>query len=339
MDRRYRIEITDLNGNAINDSRGSPIGPFDSVGRSGALDIQFDVQSMGGALMTADTCTLVIRGLPLAVLVQSVNLYNAIVTVYAGFDKAGLPLARAQAIHYGMILKGQVFVPFANWQGINQSLNLGLINYAPVASNAEPFFFILAGQQGEDLETVALRGLVGAFPNAKINSQVMQNLILPETVSAVPYQTLAAYSNAINGLSRSIANQNGYGGMQIYTQKDFVVMTDFSAGIGNSVVTLAELIGQPTWVGLNTLSIKIPLRADLNVGDTLTLQAPSQANVKSPYGALGAVLTNNAGAAQLAAQGITTFSGNFVISSIRHVGAFRDTSQDAWVTIVEAITE
>jgi len=339
MDRRYRVEITDLNGNPISDSKGNPIGPFDSVGRSGALDIQFDVQSMGAGLMTADTCTVTIRGLPLSVLVQSVNLYNAIVTVYAGFDKTGLPLARAQAIHYGMILRGQVFVPFANWQGINQSLNLGLINYTPVIASNDPFFFILAGQQGEDLETVALRGLLGAFPGAKINTKVMQGLILPETVSAVPYQSLAAYSNAINSLSRSIANKNGYGGIKIYAQKDFVVMTDFSAGIGASVVTLTELIGQPTWVGLNTLSIKVPMRADLNVGDTLTLQAPTQASAKGPYGAVGAVLTNNAGAAQLAAQGITTFSGNFVISSIRHVGAFRDTSPDSWVTIVEAITE
>ena len=238
-----------------------------------------------------------------------------------------------------MILKGQVFVPFANWQGINQSLNLGLINYTPVAANNEPFFFILAGQQGENLEDVALRGLLGAFPNAKINTKVMAGLILPETVAAVPYQTLDGYSNAINSLSRSIANKNGYGGIKIYTQKDFVVMSDFSAGIGSSTITLTELIGQPTWVGLNTLSLKVPMRADLNVGDTITLQAPTQASVKSPYGAVGAVLTNNAGAAQLAAQGITTFSGNFVISSTRHVGYFRDTSPEAWVTIVEAITE
>ena len=339
MDRRYRVEITDVSGNPINDARGNPIGPYDSVGKPGALEIEFDVQSMGGSLMTGDSCTLVIRGLPMAVLSQSVNLYNAIVTVYAGFDATGLPLARAQAPHYGMILKGQVFVPFANWQGINQSLNLGLINYTPVPSGEDPIFFILAGEKGEDLATVALRGLVGAFPNAKISTKTLENLVLPETVHAVPYQTLSAYSQAINSLSRSIVNRNGYGGIQIYTQKDFLVMTDLTGGIGTSVVTLTELIGQPTWVGLNTVSLKIPMRADLNVGDTLTLQAPSQSSSTSPYGLVDIVLSNNAGAAQLAAQGISTFSGNFVISTIRHVGSFRDTSPDAWVTIVEAITE
>lgn len=336
MSRRYEIEITDIEGKPVS-VEGLQAGPWDSGKMNNPLDIEFDIQTTGGAVIASQTSTLVIRGLPMSFIRQSVNFGGCLCTIKAGFSNIGLPLATVQSVHYNMILQGQIYVPYANWQGVNQSLNLGLINYSPVLQPNDAIQ--LNGEKGEKLHDVILRGLEGAFQGRRIQMSVVGDLVLPEAVSSVPFLTLGGYSAKINQLSRAIAGRDDYSGIDIFVQKDFITVTDFVHPMSGTdqVITLEELIGQPTWDSWSEISVKVPLRADLNVGDALTISGPGQRAIYTPYGGAGAVLTTNGAVGQIVHAKGVTFSGEFIIRSVRHVGAFRNPSPDSWVTIITAV--
>ncbi|EKM5742883.1 hypothetical protein PU345_002160 [Enterobacter kobei] len=341
MSRRYEITIEDKNGQPVGDAKGYQIGPWHSHQQerplAGALDIEFDIQTLGAGLIAAQSSTLVIRGLPMSVMKQSVNLSQCVCTLNAGFGSIGLPLATSQSVHYGMVLEGQIYTPYANWQGANQSLNLGLINYAPMLKMTGTLR--LSGQRGEKLGDMILRNMKEAYPGRRIVMSIADNLILPENVQSAEYDNMGAYSMAIGSLSRGIMNDSKYPGIQIYMQKDFIAVSDLMyplAGVTHNIA-LEELIGQPSWEGFNSISVKVPLRADINVGDGLRLASYTDCTIYSPYGGFGTILTSNGGAAMVARMQDTTFTGNFIVSGIRHVGAFRNPSADAWVSIITIV--
>ncbi|MHA1063410.1 hypothetical protein ACR9GP_05810 [Enterobacter ludwigii] len=342
MSRRYEITIEDKNGQPVGDAKGYQIGPWHSHQQerplTGALDIEFDIQTLGAGMMAAQSSTLVIRGLPVSVVKQSVNLSECICTLNAGFGSTGLPLATAQSVHYGLILKGQIYTPYASWQGVNQSLNLGLINHAPVLSLTG--ILRMDGKRGEKLGDMILRNMKDAYPGKRVVMSIADNLILPENISSAEYDNMGAYSMAIGSLSRGIMNDLKYPGIQVYMQKDFIAVSDLLyplAGVTHNIA-LEALIGQPTWEGFNSISVKVPLRSDINVGEGLRIASRTDCNIYTPYGGLGTLLTTNGGAAMVARMQDTTFSGEFIVSGIRHVGAFRNPSADAWVTIITLTT-
>ncbi|HEO9044236.1 TPA: hypothetical protein QIF36_002403 [Enterobacter kobei] len=338
MSRRYEITIEDKNGQPVGDAKGNQIGPWHSHRQerplAGALDIEFDIQTLGAGTIAAQSSTLVIRGLPMSVMKQSVNLSECICTLNAGFGSIGLPLGRAQSVHYGMILEGQIYTPYANWQGVNQSLNLGIINYAPVLNVTGALR--MDGKRGENIGTMILRNMKAAYPGKRVVMSIADNLILPEDTPSAEYLNMGGYSLDIGSLSRGIMNDPEYVGIQIYMQKDFIVVSDLLYPLSGIIhnVALEELIGQPTWEGFNSISVKVPLRSDINVGEGLRIASYTDCKIYTPYGGIGTLLTTNGGVAIVARMQDTTFSGTFIVSGIRHVGAFRNPSADSWVSII-----
>lgn len=341
MSRRYEITIEDKNGQPVGDVNGNQIGPWHSHWQGsplpGALDIEFDIQTLGSGMLAAQSSTLIIRGLPMGVMKQSINLSECICTLNAGFGSVGLPLSTSQSVHYGMILEGQIYTPYANWQGTNQSLNLGMINYAPVMSVSG--ILRMDGVRGENIGNMILRNMKEAFPGKRVMMSIADNLILPENVPSAEYSNIGGYSLAIGSLSRSLVNDPKYVGINIYMQKDFIVVTDLLHPINELThnISLEELIGQPTWEGFNSISVKVPLRSDINVGDGVNIANLTECSVYTPYGGFGTLLTTNGGVAMVARLKETTFNGKFIVSGIRHVGSFRNTKADAWVTIITLI--
>ncbi|WP_336240436.1 hypothetical protein [Citrobacter werkmanii] len=326
--RRYRIEITDSKGNAIVDNTGVAIGPYDSNDNpQGAMHITFDAYCTTQDVSNSGTM-LAIFGLPLSILSQSVNLWGAKVRLYGGFS-GGLPLENAE--QYGLLIAGNVFNPYGNWQGTHQSLNLILSPGELLNDSGGPFSITMNGKQGEKLSDVLFRSLSAAFPNRKVRIDISQNLVLPEPW-ADTYTRIGPLAAMLKSNSHFIQRDRDYAGVRLVLQQDEVRIYDGTVPGVDTEIKAEELIGQPTWLSTNTISFKTPMRADITLSDTVTLPInlfsgpESVLSVSSPQ-AFGAV------------RNTVNFTGKFLINSVRHVGAYRDASADAWVTIYEAIAQ
>lgn len=324
--RYYELEITDSKGKTISDSAGNVIGPWDTKKNpAGALNISFDVLITALDVASGGT-VLSVYGLPLSVLSQSVNLFQANVTLYGGFS-GGLPLENAD--QKGLILDGQVWNPYGNWEGVNQCLNL-IINPAPLMNDdGRQLSIRLDGRKGEKLSDVLQRALRNAYPRTALSVSVSDSLILPEDWTAV-YNRPSQLAVFLRSASFGLMKQEGYAGVSIVMQKGIIRIFDNLATSGATEINVADLIGQPTWIGLNKISLKTPLRGDLACGDILTLPA----GVVNGSASLLSASTPEAftwGRSQL------NFSGRFQITSLRHVGEYRNAAGEAWVTIIEAI--
>jgi hypothetical protein len=86
-------------------------------------------------------------------------------------------------------------------------------------------------------------------------------------------------------------------------------------------INFQDLIGQPTWLEGQLISVKTVMRADFAVG----------APVQLPQ----TLIQNNAAVFSSLVNLTATFQGGFTVQSIRHVGNFRQPSADAWCTVFE----
>ena len=93
-------------------------------------------------------------------------------------------------------------------------------------------------------------------------------------------------------------------------------------------INYQDLIGQPTWIGVDTISVKLVMRGDLSVGDTVMLPQTIVTNT--------ALAGASAGSTSGAPQTSLTFQGPVTIQKITHTGNFRQPDAAAWVTVLEA---
>jgi hypothetical protein len=98
-----------------------------------------------------------------------------------------------------------------------------------------------------------------------------------------------------------------------------IVAYDGSTQANAKQIQFTDLIGQPTWYQFGVTQFKTAMRADINVNDYIKMPA-------------GQVTTTAQSASQYR-QG-SVFSGTFWVSSVRHVGNFRQQDSNSWVTII-----
>lgn len=324
--RYYELDITDSQGAPVVDAIGNPIGPFVSTeSPGGALNIIFDIMITSPDVATGGTM-LAIYGLPIAALSQSVNLFGASVTLYGGFS-GGLPLERPE--QQGVLLQGTVFNPYGNWQGVNQCLNLIVNPGLLTDKNGKPLNIMVDGKRGEGLAEVVRRALGGAYPDAQLDIRISDKLVLPEDWQGV-YNRPSQLAIAMKSASLGLINEEGYSGISLVMQKGIIRFFDNLTTSNARIINANELIGQPTWIGINKMSFKTPLRGDLMVGDVITLP-------DSLINGSQTLLSVNSPAAFSAQRDKLNFSGKFILTSMRHVGEFMNGSGEAWVTIFEAI--
>ncbi|MBD8128939.1 hypothetical protein IFU23_05630 [Pantoea agglomerans] len=324
--RYYELDITDSQGKPIADASGNALGPLVSTDSpAGALNIIFDIYITSPDVVTGGTM-LAIYGLPMAALSQSVNLFGANVTLYGGFS-GGLPLERPE--QQGILLQGNVFNPYANWQGVNQSLNLIVNPGLLTDKNGKTLNILVDGRKGEKLDDVVRRALNGAYPDTQLDIRISDKLVLPEDWKGV-YNRPSQLATAIKSASLGLMNEASYTGVSLIMQKGVIRLFDNLIASGARGIEADEFIGQPTWIGINRVSFKTPLRGDLMVGDEISLP-------DSLVNGTSSLLSVNAPEAYGVQRGKLNFSGNFFITSMRHVGEFRNASGEAWVTIFEAV--
>lgn len=325
--RYYCIEITDSTGQPIKDATGRQIGPWDSsTNPAGALNVMLDLPvmamdvNMGGGMV-------IVGGLPLSMLSQSVNLWMANITIYAGFQP-GLPLASAQP-NPGIIMQGQIWNPYGNWEGTLQTLNLVVNPAQSFDAQGKPISIPFDGKRGEKLSDVLKRCLTIAYPKTKLNINIHQDLVLVEDLPSTPYSKLSELALMIKNITPGLLNVQGYTGVQIVVQRGQINIFDSSYTQEPISIALPDLIGQPTWMGYNQISFKTPMRADLQVGDIISL-------IPKVMSSPAAILAMSSPQAYTQQRQDSNFHGEFSITSMRHIGEYRNASGTAWVTAFEA---
>ena len=271
-------------------------------------------------------CSVRVWGVPLLALSHAANLNGALFELRGGMS-AGLPLANpAQA---GLIVTGQIFQAFGNWQGVNQTLDLVMF---PAAAS-EQLDIAFQWNAGEPLSTALRATFAQAFPGFSASVAVSENLTT-RTPERGHWTTLAQFAKYVNRVTRVIGQKSlgaNYGGVYITVQGTTVQAFD-SVGVVRPVVTqlaFQDFIGQPTWIGPTTINYKNVMRADIAVGSFVRFPA----GIVSPY----ALTTAAAAYPNAPARSKIVFDGKFQVVEVHHFGNFRQADPDSWVTTFNAV--
>lgn len=306
-----------------------------------ALDIEIDIptvpfnQPQGAGIIR-------VRGVSLPMIGQAANFNGnpfakppragANVRLSAGMQK-GLPLANLQP-KPGVILQGTVLQSFGNWQGVNQTLDL--ICYPPAAKDDQNIGFDWPANT--TLASALFKSFYQAF--AQYSDMVIDaknitiaNITQPSDEPGGLYTRLSQLADVVNQASQRIGiPQFGedYSGVLIKIVGNTIYAYDSLNLPAPIQLQFTDLIGQPTWLDVNTISFKTILRSDITVGSQVKLPAKGLA---TPY-----VLTVQGAAFPNApSRDNSIFQGIFTVIEARNFGSFRQADADAWVTAFCAV--
>jgi hypothetical protein len=332
--RFYRIVITPqapasgttgASGAALGGLTGPLIFTSQANGKNdpGALDIEFDIPVTSYALPMGGA-GLKIWGIPLQTISQATNLNNANIEVYAGMAP-GLPLATALAPTAGLIAQGSVLPAFGNW--IGNEMSLDLILWPPLGTPKNPKNIVINWQKGMKLSDAIASMLGTAFPGFTSNINISPNLVLSQDSPAF-YESMEQFARWVRQASQSIMGSKDYQGVKIAVKGKTINVFDGTGGAAGGTtsakqIKFQDLIGQPTWLGLNTIQFKCPIRADIGVGDMIKLP-PTQ--------------TISTEASSRVPRSNSVFQGGFEIQRIRYVGHFRQKDAYSWNSTFDAVT-
>jgi hypothetical protein len=330
--RYYAIVIQDANGNAPPnfpaiqgaDVAGANFCSFIN-GQTDPCALNIEIDAPQGPFHVAVGGTMVrIWGISLQQIsqVSSLNQANSpfSIKVYGGM-RAGLPLANPQ--QSGLIIQGSILNAFANWIGTDMTLDLTIAPQLGSANEAGYKNIVHNWQANTPLSRALQQTLTTAFPGFTPKINISPNLVLPYNDNGF-YQTLEQFSNYLFQVSRDVVKTSGYSGVRISQNGNSIVVSDGTqSNMSNKQINFQDLIGQPTWIGLNTVSVKTVMRADIDISDVVTL--PNSL-----------VTTTAASAPQYRSQ--TSFQGKFMVQEIRHVGNFRQPDAASWNTTFNMAT-
>lgn len=170
-----------------------------------------------------------------------------------------------------------------------------------------------------------------AFPIGGTNININPALLLPFQDAGV-YQNLQQYAGYIKNLSENllgILQTTGYPGVNMTSKGNNMNVWDGTGSIGQGTVSILDLIGQPTWIGPNLVSIKTVLRGDLTCGAAITLP-PTLVSVTQDA-------IYPAGSNTPEQRTVDLFSGTFIINKILYIGDFRAPDGNGWSSNYEAM--
>lgn len=332
--RYYQIVLTDMSGNPVQTWTSHPNGIYQPPD-PGALDVQFDLlayefapQSVPNSQSGINAQDWVrIAGIPLPLIGQANAIAGFGVSISGGMGK-GLPLANpAQA---GLLVQGMVWNPFGNWIDTAMTLEF-FVTAAPSVtlsgsqvSAARPLVF--QWRAGTPLAQAVQQTLTTAYPGYQAQIAISSNLVLNHDEIGV-YRTLPQFTAMLRRITQPILG-GSYSGVAVtlLPGKTFRVY-DGTAPAAPKSIAFADLVGQPTWIGFNQIQVTTVMRADLQVGDQVTLP-PS-------------LITTTPAAMNSYSQGRqgSIFQGTAQINTMRHTGNFRSPNAQDWVSIFEMIVQ
>lgn len=322
--RYYSIKLTDKNGQPM---AAFPAVPGALVNGSSftsfvngktdpnALNIELDIQAYAAHIAGGGSYVR-LWGIGLNQLGQSSDLNGANIEVYGGMQ-AGLPLANPS--QSGLLVRGGIQPAFGNWIGTDMTLDLVISlpfqtgqPSVPGAANV-----VHNWKKQTPLKDALQSTLTTAFPTLTPKININPKLILAYDDIGF-YQTIEQYSQYLNNITKNIIGGT-YPGVSLVVQNGKIIATDGTADQDSiHTINFQDLIGQPTWIGPNQISVKTVMRADLEVANKIRL--PQSAST-----------TTSGSASQL--RNSLTFQGTWQVSEVRHVGNFRQPTAEAWVTV------
>ena len=247
---------------------------------------------------------------------KNVQLCGIIIQI--GMSK-GLPYANPK--QRGVVVQGAILQAFANWQGTEVCLDLVVVpGYVdPNALKNITFNW----QKGTELTAAVKQALQTAYPETPISGSFSTGLVYTEDAPAQNFDLLSL-SSKINQISKTIKKDPKYTGAIITSTAQGFFLTDSAiTPSATKQIAFTDVIGNLTWLGINTISAKVVMRGDLNIGDYISFQ---------PGIPVLNVVNNNSQYRNKIA-----FNGTFFITKLHHVGSSRSPDGNAWVTIIEAI--
>lgn len=329
--RYYEIQITEQDGSPITDIKGQTIGPFTSLMTTGrttnpaALNVYIDIPVTAYDSPIGTSGLVRVWGLPLYMISQAFNLNGKKIVVRGGMSP-GLPLANPA--QRGILVTATIQQAFGNWQGVNQTLDMYVKGSTGGALAPRDISF--NWQQGTKMATAIENALRTAYGKEGygVEIDISDNLVAYETMPG-SYSSLQSFAQVMRSVSRDILKNNLYPGVRIvFDDKTFYVYDVSRPGsiAANPVfLNFEDFVGQPTWIGPNRVSFKTVMRGDIQMGDYVKFPTQTSAYQFSTAGA------------QTQARQRPTFSGSFIVQTVRHLGDYRQKGGDSWSTVFEAL--
>lgn len=292
-----------------------------------ALKITFDILVYSGQA-AAGGSILNIYGVSLEDLFHSNDLYgdpngapsNQII-VRGGMTK-GLPLADPS--QSGVLFSGVVFQSFANWVGTDMSLSIALMP-SPYTSQY-PGNFVLDWRKGQKLSDALTETFNRALPGFNQSINIRTNIVAPSNHQMVA-PTLDVLAQQLHQYTTDYFPESPAVNMGIH--HGAVIVWDGTVAMTPIQIQFTDLVGQPTWIGPRQLEFVTQLRSDISIGDTIKMP-------KSMASLPGFVQTREA-AYPSYNRYQSTFTGEFVVQQVRHIGDNRSPSGGEWASVFIAL--
>ena len=306
----------------------------------GGLNVAFDFQSGRYAFLQQVSALISISGVGLQMIGQSTILNpvtatrtpGAGVVLYAGMQQgvAGA-YGLANPAQAGVILHGQVYQSWGNWQGVNQTLEMFVLN-GPVNP---PQGIAWLWAQGQPLEGALFNALRAAYPTYQPNIKITPGLKSLNDQGGC-YRDLTAFGGYLASYTQPLGKALGkdpYGGVQITAVGQTIYVYDDTVTPENSnaatQLNFQDLVGQPTWIGVATVNFKTVLRSDLRPGSRVIFPR----GIIAPY----ATTTPEAAIPNAPSRKSSVFQGEFSILNVHHFANYRQPDGDSWVTTFDAV--
>jgi hypothetical protein len=287
----------------------------------GALQVELDIPIAAFHSPANAGAFVKVWGIPLSMISQAKDLVGKSIKVYGGFQK-GLPLANpAQA---GLLVQGSIFQAFGNWLGTDMSLDLIVTAGPPPAQGQTvhtPKNLSLNWKKGQNLSDAIKTTLSVGYPGMKTNINLNGNLVAPENSPGI-YLSVKALADFLFGTSKSIVTQAGYQGVHINFDGNTINVYD-QPNTAVKQIAFTDLIGQPIWIASPAIAFKTAMRADIALGDQVTMPKT--------------LITNTAQAQSALVNQVAAQQGTFIVTSIHHFGNFRQKDAYSWVTEFNAV--
>lgn len=316
MSRYYELAVTPQGASSpVRTWSSHPNGTYDP----GALQIEFDAL-VGPYGTPTGGSTITVHGIPLQDLTQAQQFAGMSLELKAGM-RAGLPLVNPSQA--GTILKGLIFQSFGNWEGTDQTLDFVIIPGA--FTNDTPGNIVLNWKAGTQLSAALQQTFSIAYPAMQVSMNISGDLVQNHDEIHV-CGTLDELAQLVGDITEGAFDNR----VQIGIQAGKLIAYDGTYSPSPTKLVFTDLIGQPTWIAVNTIQIKTVMRADLQMGGMISMPQGMQ---DQP-----GIITTTQSAYPSSIKYQTTFQNNFVVQELRQVGNFRSRDAAEWCTILNCVT-
>lgn len=316
MSRYYSLTLTAAGSTTPTRTWTShPNGIYDP----GALQIEYDALIGPYGIPTGGS-TIHIHGIPLQDVGQAQQFAGMALELKVGMAAPGLPLINpAQA---GTILKGTVFQAFGNWEGTMQTVDFVVVPGAYTIGN--PGNILLDWSAGESLASALTQTFSVAYPGVQVSMNISSDLVQNHDEPHI-CGTLDQLAQVVGDITDGVFDNR----VTIGIQGGKILVYDNTYRPGPTQLNFNDFVGQPTWIGVNTIQLKMVARADLQMG----------ALVRMPQGLQNApgVITTTAAASPSTVKYQTAFQNNFIVQELRQIGNFRSPDATQWSTIINCL--